>query len=186
MLPDLDKIDPTFKDDLYVSRIAVYTAVHWLNNRGHTVVVPPNETRPEPKDRYDYSDFGDLQVAFGKKGLRTLADFHSLETVEVKQRFTNPKYPDKSMDFHSVEEFPWPTVLVGRKDHYDKLEPEPLFTIVFNETLTGCLTINRSTRIAKDGDKGWSVWEKHVDKNGRKQKCYEVLKHLTTYYEVKL
>ncbi len=180
MSQDLDRIDPTFKDDLYVSRIAVYTAVHWLNNRGHTVVIPPNLTRPEAKDRLDYSDFGDLQVAFGKKGLRTLADFHALETVEVKQRFTSERHPNKSMDFHSVEEFPWPTVLVGIKKHYDKLDPEPVSTICFNETLTGCLIIKKETR------KQWTVWEKHVDKNGRKQICYECPKHLTTYYEVKL
>ncbi len=177
---DLDTIDPTFKDDLYVSRIAVYTAVHWLNNRGHTVVVPPNKTRPEAKDRYDYSDFGDLQVAFGKNDLRDEVDFNSLETVEVKQRFTNPKYPDKSMDFKYRNDFPWPTVLVGIQKHYDKLNPEPMFTIIFNETLTGCLTINRCTR------PDWTVWEKHVSKNGRKQTCYECPKHLTTFYEVKL
>ncbi len=180
MSQDLDKIDPTFKEDLYISRIAVYTAVHWLNNRGHTVAVPPNQTRPKAKDRLDYSDFGDLQVASGKNGLRTLADFHALETVEVKQRFTNPKYPDKSMDFQSREEFPWPTVLVGIKKHYNKLDPEPLFTIVFNESLTGALIIHRTTR------KNWTVWEKHVDKNGRKQTCYECPKHLTNFYKVEL
>jgi hypothetical protein len=182
MSQDLDELDPTFTDDLYISRIAVYTAVHWLNNRQHTVVCPPNKERPEAKDRAGFTDFGDLQVALGRDGLRHLADFNALETVEVKQRFTSEKYPDKSMDFHSVEEFPWPTVLVGIKKHYDKLDPEPIFTICFNETLTGCLIIKKDTRLSAP----WTVWKGHVKKNGRIQTCYEVPKHLTTYYEVKL
>lgn len=180
MTKDLDTIDPTFKDDLAVSRKAVYRAVWWLNNRGHTVVVPPNKTRPEAKDRIDYSDFGDLQVAFGKDGIRSLADLNALETVEVKQRFNNPKYPKVNMDFQSRDEFYYPTVIVGIEKHYDKLDPEPLFTIVFNESLTGCLTINRNSKPE------WVIVEKQVEKNGRKQIWYECPKHLTTFYEVKI
>lgn len=180
MSQDLDRIDPTFKSDLYVSRKAVYTAVHWLNNRGHAVVSPPNKVRPKAKDRVDYSDFGDLQVAFGADGLRHIDDFNALETVEVKQRFNNVKYPDVNMNFQSVEEFYYPTVMVGIKKHYDKLDPEPRFTIIFNESLTGCLTIKSNTK------PGWTVEEKWVEKNGRKQTCYVCPKKLTTFYKVEL
>ncbi len=180
MSQDLDKIDPTFTDDLYISRIAVYTAVHWLNNRGHTVICPPNLTRPDAKDRVDYSDYGDLQVALGKNGLRCAKDSELLETVEVKQRFNNAKYPNVDMDFQSREAFSYPTVIVGLVKQYDKLDPEPLMTIIFNESLTGCLVVPRSERGS------FKTVEKHVDKNGRKQVWYEVPKHLTTFYKVEL
>ncbi len=180
MSQDLDKIDPTFTDDLLLSRKAVYAAVHWLNNRGHAVVSPPNKVRPKAEDRVDFSDFGDLQVAFGKDGLRTLADFHALETVEVKQRFNNEKYPNVNMNFQSREEFYYPTVMVGIQKHYDKLEPEPMMTIVFNESLNGCLLINRDTR------EHWTIEEKYVEKNGRKQICYVCPKQFTTFYKVEL
>lgn len=176
----LDKIDPTFKDDLYLSRIAVYTATHWLNNRGHTVICPPNQTRPEASVRADYSDYGDLQVALGRNGLRCVKDFESLETVEVKQRFNNPKYPNIDMNFQSIDAFPYPTVIVGLVKQYDKLDPEPIMTIIFNESLNGCLTIGREHRSS------FYVVEKYVDKNGRDQTWYEVPKRLTTFYEVEL
>jgi hypothetical protein len=143
-------------------------------------VSPPNKVRPQAKDRVDYSDFGDLQVAFGRDGLRGLADFHALETVEVKQRFNNSKYPKVNMDFQCRDEFYYPTVMVGIKKHYDKLDPEPMFTIVFNESLDGCLTINRNTR------QQWTIEEKWVEKNGRKQTCYVCPKQLTTFYKVEL
>ncbi len=180
MSQNLDKIDPTFTDDLHVSRIAVYTATHWLNDRGHTVICPPNKTRPEAKDRVDYSDYGDLQVALGKDRLRDITDFENLETVEVKQRFNNAKYPNVDMNFQSRDAFPYPTVIVGLVDHYDKLVPEPLMTIIFNESLTGCLTVSRSDRGS------FKTVEKYVQKNGRNQTWYEVPKHLTTFYTVEL
>ncbi len=180
MSQTLDKIDPTFTDDLYVSRIAVYTATHWLNNRGHTVVCPPNKTRPEAKDRVDYSDYGDLQVALGKDGIRCAHEVESLETVEVKQRFNNEKYPNIDMNFQSRDAFPYPTVIVGLVNHYDKLDPEPIMTIIFNESLTGCLTVGREHRSS------FKTVEKYVQKNGRKQTWYEVPKHLTTFYVVEL
>jgi len=181
-MSDLDTIDPTFKTDLAISRKAVYVAAHWLNNRGHTVVIPANKVRPTAKDRVDYSDFGDLQVALGKPEpiAGRLIAYDELETVEVKQRFNNPKYPNANMNFKSRDEFPYDTVMVGVKTHYDKLDPEPMFTIIFNESLTGCLTINKASRA------DWTAAERWVEKNGRKRTCYECPKYLTTYYDINL
>ena len=179
-MSDLDKIDPTFKEDLAVSRKAVYIAAHWMNNRGHVVIIPPNKVRPEAKDRVDFSDFGDLQVLLGEDTINSLAHIKSLETVEVKQRFNNPKYPNANMDFKSRGDFPYDTVMVGIKKHYDKLDPEPMFTIVFNESLTGCLTIQKASK------EEWTTTERFVEKNGRKNTCYECPRYLTTYYDINL
>jgi hypothetical protein len=179
-MSDLDKIDPTFKKDLERSRKAVYVAAHWLNNRGHAVVVPANKVRPTAEDRVDYSDFGDLLVALGRETIDDIATFNGLDIVEVKQRFNNPKYPNANMDFKSRDEFPYPTVMVGIQSHYDKLFPEPVFTIIFNQSLTGCLTIQRATK----GE--WKVVEKWVEKNGRKNTCYECPKELTAYHDINL
>jgi hypothetical protein len=179
-MSNLDEIDPSFKEDLKRSRKAVYIAAHWLNNRGHAVVIPANRVREAVEDRADYSDYGDLQIALSRDSLASISDFNGLEIVEVKQRFNNPKYPNANMDFKSRDEFPYDTVMVGIKAHYNKLDPEPLFTIIFNESLTGCLTIQRASKPE------WEVAERWVEKNGRKNTCYECPKHLTTYYDINL
>jgi hypothetical protein len=179
-MSDLDKIDPNFKEDLKRSRQAVYVAAHWLNNRGHAVVIPANKVRPTAEERVDYADFGDLHIALGRDTVKSVDALNGLETVEVKQRFNNPKYPKANMGFRSREEFPYPTVMVGVVDHYNKLDPEPLFTIIFNQSLTGCLTIQRASK------EEWTKVTRWVESNGRKKECYECPINLTTYYDIEL
>lgn len=119
---DLDKIDPTFKDDLENSKVAVDAVARWLCNAGYPVVTQPTFVRPDTDSRHEFADGGDLGV---------------IQRVEVKHRPT--------ISFTSKEDFPYDTVIVDVKHSWDNARPKPFAYVICNAELTHCLFISSRT-----------------------------------------
>lgn len=120
-MPNLDNIDPTFVNDLLESKSSIWTAAQILNNIGLTVTIPPTNIRPNPEQRMDYSDNGDLVL-----NLR----------VEVKRR---------NLHFTSTQDYPFPTIIVDVCHKYNNPQTKPLFYLIFNQTMTHIAIIHCAT-----------------------------------------
>lgn len=153
----LDIVDPTFTDDLRKSERAVAVAARWLEAHGHAVTIHPIEIRPDPSQRADFYDDGDLTV----DGQR----------VEVKRRF------HRFGDFHSAESFPDYWVIVDTKSGFDRADPKPVFYMIFNESMTGFLRVNCDTQHY------WRDYER-LDQNKRPCVFYECPRTATEYFPV--
>lgn len=114
----LDKIDPTFVDDLEASREAVEVVAEWLRRQGYgTVYVPPTRVRPDTASRMSYSDVGDIEVT---------------HRVEVRRRF---------IDFTGTDDYPYPTLFVERCSKIDHADPRPWAHITLNRSMTVALVV---------------------------------------------
>lgn len=140
----LDDIDPTFIQDLRDSRVAVEVVTRWLVQRGYAVVVRPTFERPNPSQRFDYSDSGDLEI---------------VQTVEVKRR---------GFTFTCKEDFPYPSTFVDTCHHYDKAHPKPYAYVHLNREMTAALIIEGRTR------SHWSRSVVNVGSQGRVKELYVV------------
>jgi len=120
---NLDITDPTFVEDIKASHPSVEKAAEWLRTLGFKVRVNPLVIRPDSSVRHKYSDGGDLHIT-----IKTPFD----ERVEVKHR---------QIMFHSVKDFPYPTVMVDICYNFNKANPKPLVYIIFNKDLSSCYLI---------------------------------------------
>jgi len=125
---NLELIDPGFPEDLENSQPAVACMAVWLIDAcGYPTTIHPQRLRPHVEQRHEYADKGDL--TFIKNG--------EPHRGEVKERPT--------IDFHSIEDFPWPTVIVDKRHRWDQADPKPYAYFIVNASLTGCFIILGST-----------------------------------------
>ena len=120
---NLDKIDPSFVNDLENSKEAVDKVARLLCNRGYSVITHATFVRPDSESREEYSDGGDLGL---------------VQRVEVKRR---PKIP-----FTGKHDFPYKTLIVDVKHSWDNARPKPYMYIICNADLTHCLIVEGATR----------------------------------------
>jgi hypothetical protein len=121
---DYDLIDPEFKNDLIRSDKSVFLVAQYLRLNGHSVTLPPIKIRPDTSTISEYGDGGDLMV--------------ESNIIEVKQR------PD--LHFNSLSEFPYNTIIVDVKHHYDRMVNPPKYYIICNSGLNGAIVVSNKTR----------------------------------------
>ncbi len=121
---DLNTIDPDFIKDLLNSDRATWIVAQNLRLNGYTISLPPINIRPNTTLIKQYGDSGDLLVGSN--------------VIEVKQR------PD--IDFNNLQEFPYKTIIIDVKHHYDNLKTPPLYYVICNSNLTGAIIVSNKTR----------------------------------------
>jgi hypothetical protein len=119
---NLDLDDPTFVRDLAESQTAVWRVAQWLSARGQHVTVRAVRVRPTVEDIGEYGDLGDLEI---------------LQRVEVKQR---------RLAFTSVQDYPYPTVLVDVAHAWDRASPKPYAYVILNAAGTVAALVLGRTR----------------------------------------
>ena len=119
---------------------------------GYEIHVPKIRVRPDSAQRMDYSDDGDIKL---------------IEVIEVKRR---------KMQFSSIEDFKYPTIIVDVCHTFDNREYKPRCYVIVNEPMTGAIIINvHKTR------KHWRKRTKTDNHAGREREFYECPIHLCSY-----
>ena len=108
----LEQVDPNFPEDLEESKAAVWRAARWLSDRGNHVTVRHTRLREKIEERGEFRALGDLDI---------------LQRVEVKGR---------GLDFTSLEDFPFPTIIVCTVHSWDRAEPKPHAYLMVNREMT--------------------------------------------------
>ncbi len=153
---DLDRIDPSFTDDLAESVNFVWLAAQWLSKKfGFKVLIPPTLVRPNAEQRSEYSDEGDLEI---------------VKRIEVKHR--------RSIDFTNTEDFPFDTVIVDVDFAWDKAHPKPEAYIIFDKDGSHCAIVRSKT------SPHWVKRARQV--GGRTRDYYECSVEYVEFWEVKL
>jgi hypothetical protein len=120
---NLDDIDPSFLEDLRESRTAVMKAANWLSGMGIPVIVRPTFERPDPDQRAEYADDGDLEI---------------IQRVEVKRR---------RLDFQDAASFPYSSIIVDVCHTFDNAKQKPYKYILFNQAMdAACIVDVAATR----------------------------------------
>ena len=150
----LDKLDPTFVEDLERSHESVRAVKKWLEGKGFEATIPPTIVRPSSDERFDYSDNGDIHLT-----MRT----------EVKHRVEIP--------FTDRASFPFGTVIVDKCHKYDKARPKPYVYVICNKPLTHAMLVYPRTTARK-----WTVEKRFF--NGRDNVVYECHLNLVHFVEL--
>ena len=142
------KDDSSFLRDLSSSRLAVNEFAARFREKGVTIWLPPERTRPDASVRSQYADHGDLMIQ-GR--------------VEHKVR-TN-------LQFTKREDYPYATVIVDEayKEDEKACDP-PLMYVIENKTRTHAAIVYGWTR------KFWSLERKFDPIQGRECVFYTVCK----------
>lgn len=124
----LDRIDPSFLDDLDASRNALWKVARHLSAVGHEVTVPPTVKRGPDDAIARFADRGDIWIRWRSRRFR----------VEVKHR--------PGLRFHDIGSFPYQGETIVDVAHaWDAANPKPVAYYVCNADLTGALLIRGST-----------------------------------------
>jgi hypothetical protein len=151
---NLDEIDPTFVQDLAASEKSVWLVARWMRSEyGLAVTVRPTFVRGDPSVASDYSDSGDLEIS---------------QRVEVKHR--------PGLQFCSLDEFPYSTVIVDVAHAWDNARPKPIAYVICNADITGAIIVD-----AKRTSSQWIRVTKPDTKRGRERTFYECPKLLCSY-----
>jgi hypothetical protein len=146
LINNFDTIDPSFKKDLLDSDYSTWIVARNLRLNGYTVILPPIGIRPDTSVIREYGDSGDLVV--------------NGNVIEVKHR------PD--LKFGGLEEFPYGSVIVDVKHHFDSLEVKPKYYVICNSTLSGAIIVSGKT-FGK-----WTTSTRWDSKRGRMRTFYLV------------
>jgi hypothetical protein len=139
----LDAIDPTFIPDLRRSNAPVEAVARWFTGNGYAVQLPPRYERPDPSQRGEYADGGDLWI---------------MQRVEVKQR--------PSIPFTGPHDFPYQTVIVDVCHSFDRARTKPFLYTIVNAGMTHALVVDVQRTVPH-----WTRIER-MDK-GRRREFYE-------------
>jgi hypothetical protein len=152
---NLDKIDPNFVKDLLASDLAVWVVARKLRLSGFDIFLPAIKIRPDVSQIQEFGDSGDLIIGSS--------------IIEVKQR------PD--LDFNSLKEFPYESIIVDTTGHYDALKIPPAYYIICNRSLDGGAIINTQTKPQ------WQVSRRWDNKRKRERTFYICPKELCNYWD---
>jgi len=134
--------DPHFERDLKESMIHVDKIAKLLNDRGIRTTTPETTIRPSEEQMRQYTDNGDLWAhpPGGGPALK----------IECKQRRFN---------FDTVENFPYPDVMVTNCHTHDRATPKPAFYVITDYEIKCVLVIPVASTFAtwtrRDG-----VWDR--------------------------
>jgi hypothetical protein len=123
LINDFNTIDPNFIQDLMNSDLSTWIVARNLRLNGYSVTLPPIRIRPNTTEIREYADNGDLVV----NGC----------VIEVKHR------PD--LVFNGLSEFPYGSVIIDVKHHFDSLEVKPKYYVICNSTLSGAIIVSLRT-----------------------------------------
>jgi hypothetical protein len=143
---DYEKEDPTFKNDIELSKKAVDLGARFLSNNGFQVVIEPTFIRDNVKDAANFADSGDLKIML---------------PVEVKHRPT--------LKFNKKDGFLYRTIIIDACHIFDKHKIKPIYYLIYNHDYTSMIFIN-----VKETHKEWVTVEKYDRYKNRKRKFYEV------------
>lgn len=150
----LDAIDPTFVSDLLASQTTVTLVERWLRAKGFNVRAPEIKVRPDPSQRMDYSDAGDIIYE---------------ERLEVKRR--------QNIDFTSAADYPYRDgVIVDVCHKYDRARPKPIAYVVVNRAGTHAAVIRR------DSAKSWA--RRDIFDKGRTREFYVAPLDVVTFVQL--
>lgn len=141
-----------------LSRENQYLVAGALAKQGYFVRIIPSLLRPTVEEWREYVDDGDLELT---------------QRIELKHR--------RDIDFHSVEDYPFPTVIVDEVRKADLKHRVTLFGyMILNASLTGYLFIPRSTRAE------WILEEltDSHDDTPRRKKYYLCPRELVKYHRL--
>lgn len=154
-LAHIDRADPSFEADLQGSKKSVVAAMLWLNEQGFSVIMPrPLPIRENINDICKYSDDGDFFVQL---------------PVEVKHR--------PNLQFTCAEDFPFPTVMLDRKDRV--VGVRPWLYITLNGPMTHAVIVRGST------SKHWVLKGRFHGARGRYRTKYECPVELATFRDIR-
>lgn len=136
--------DASFVSDLKSSQRTVWRAAQHLNEKGHNVTIRPLKIRPCVEEMNSYSDMGDIEI---------------IQRVEVKKR--------NDIDFKSVSDFPYPSIIVDVAHTWDNAFPKPIAYMIFNASETGYILVKKNTF------NSWKKIEKFDRFKKRKRTFYE-------------
>lgn len=156
-MPNLDKTDPTFVQDLLTSDYSVFVIAQKLRLSGFSVFLPAIKIRPDVSQIQEFGDSGDLMIGSS--------------VIEVKHR------PD--INFNSLEEFPYSSIIVDTTGHLDSLKKIPAYYIICNRSIDGGAIINTQTKPK------WQVSRRWDNKRKRERSFYICPKELCNYWDFK-
>lgn len=149
------KTDAQFVDSLMQSASCVSAVAAWMLRNNCDVLIRPTVVRPDFDSRNEYADGGDIEIR---------------QRVEVKQR---------SIDFTSADDYPYPTVIVDEKYKVDRIARGKLW---------GYLIVNKSGThvccIKPDSKSAWVVESKYDKKDGQQREFYVCPKRLCLFCEL--
>ena len=154
IINNFDTIDPNFKKDLLDSDYSTWIVARNLRLNGYSVTLPPIGIRPDTTAIREYADNGDLIV--------------NGSIIEVKHR------PD--LKFGGLDEFPYSTLIVDVKHHFDSLEVKPKYYVICNSTLSGAIIVSGKTF------EKWTTSTRWDNKRGRTRTFYLVDTRLCNFW----
>jgi hypothetical protein len=138
------KTQEDFVRNLEISQEAVELVVDWLAGYGYDVTLLPHTVAPTKEERFQHMDQGDIMIR---------------QRVEIKHRV--------DIDFQSVKDFPFDTIIVDEKYKIDKRSINTLHAyVIVNKSKTGCLVIPKNTY------PNWIVEERFDSKEGAPRVFY--------------
>jgi hypothetical protein len=155
IINNFDTIDPNFKKDLLDSDYSTWIVARNLRLNGYTVTLPPIGIRPDTGRIKEFGDSGDLVI--------------NGNIIEVKQR------PD--LKFDKLSEFPYSTLIVDVKHHFDSLEVKPRYYVICNSTLSGAIIVSGKT------SGKWTTSTRWDNKRGRMRTFYLVSRELCHFWD---
>lgn len=156
---NLDETDPTFVDDLLFSQEAVWIMAKWFSNRGFDACIPATKIRPDPSQRREFSDSGDLFIWQGNKEYK----------IEVKRR---------KIEFSSKNDFPYKTIIVNRTYLWDDADVKPYAHVILNQSGTAFFQVSSDT-----ADR-WTKTIRDNKKANRPMEFYECPIELCGFYKI--
>ena len=132
-LSSYEKNDPDFLKDLMESKQSVERVALWLQLGGIEVEIAETKFRPNIELMSDYSDSGDLFLIARNE----VGEITSRRPAEVKRR---------DVEFTCEKDYPYETVIVDVKHHWDRMSPKPVVYYILNKSMTSlCLIDTQKT-----------------------------------------
>jgi hypothetical protein len=155
IINDFNTIDPNFIQDLLNSDLSTWIVARNLRLNGYSVTLPPIRIRPDTTEIREYADTGDLIV--------------NGSIIEVKHR------PD--LAFNGLSEFPYGSVIIDVKHHFNSLEVKPKYYVICNSTLSGAIIVSNKT-FGK-----WETSTRWDNKRKRMRTFYLVSRELCNFWK---
>lgn len=145
--------DSSFQTRHAQSQAAVQKVAAWLGSEGNSVTIPPSACAPSMDVADHYKDNGDLYLN---------------QRIEVKH---------KQVDF--TDRFPFPDIIICKKEVWDHAVPKPYMFVYLNKPMTHAAIVMGNT----SGQ--WIIRDVTDKKRGHTYSAYLAPIHCVRYREVK-
>lgn len=149
---ELERIDPTFVDNLKQSFVHTVAVARWLagivSDQGWKVLVAKLSIRDHADNRFRYSDSGDFLL---------LHNDGRMQRCEAKQR---------TLEFSSLEDFRdnhYRSLIVDVCHTWDRAHPKPSMYFITNQSITGGFIVPAGSRKTwfRETMKAWGRMRNH-------------------------